>query len=123
MQDDISGARLLDADSPSPVKITTFQVTRSFLFMGLCFSLNHGCVTALLGLASANLGMFSQPRKNFLQMLTFFFTHVKLKKWIKDNQKIGGVNTPQEKASCGYGIFVFFAFCPSCFFFCLFLRR
>ncbi|GAB5359135.1 hypothetical protein AAMO2058_000518500 [Amorphochlora amoebiformis] len=28
----------------------------SFLLMSLCFSINHGCVTAVLGLASANLG-------------------------------------------------------------------
>lgn len=56
MQDDITGARLLPNEPSGAARITTFQVTRSFLFMGLCFSLNHGCVTALLGLASANLG-------------------------------------------------------------------
>jgi hypothetical protein len=58
MQDDITGARLLPNEPSGAARITTFQVTRSFLFMGLCFSLNHGCVTALLGLASANLGIF-----------------------------------------------------------------
>mmetsp|Transcript_5575 Transcript_5575/g.7420 ORF Transcript_5575/g.7420 Transcript_5575/m.7420 type:complete len:460 (+) Transcript_5575:36-1415(+) len=34
----------------------TYSLQASFIFMALCFSINHGCVTAVLGLASANLG-------------------------------------------------------------------
>lgn len=56
MQEEVSGARLLGPNESKHGRLTTFQVVRSFLFMGFCFSLNHGCVTALLGLASANLG-------------------------------------------------------------------
>eukprot|EP00472_Partenskyella_glossopodia_P002265 CAMPEP_0197529300 /NCGR_PEP_ID=MMETSP1318-20131121/27950_1 /TAXON_ID=552666 /ORGANISM="Partenskyella glossopodia, Strain RCC365" /LENGTH=483 /DNA_ID=CAMNT_0043084721 /DNA_START=78 /DNA_END=1532 /DNA_ORIENTATION=+ len=33
-----------------------WNIQMSFMLMGLCFSINHGCVTAVLGLATAELG-------------------------------------------------------------------
>ncbi|GMH75989.1 hypothetical protein TrVE_jg12144 [Triparma verrucosa] len=36
--------------------MTPSQIVRSFLLMSICFSANHGAVTACLGLASARLG-------------------------------------------------------------------
>lgn len=42
--------------TPGPWHTRSKAVVYNFYFMCLCFSLNHGCVTAILALASASLG-------------------------------------------------------------------
>jgi len=46
-------SKIRSNNAPGP-RSTPFQVLSSFIFMAVCFSLNHGCVTGLIGLASAN---------------------------------------------------------------------
>jgi len=46
-------SKIRSNNSPGP-RSTPFQVLSSFIFMSVCFSVNHGCVTGLIGLAAAN---------------------------------------------------------------------
>jgi len=46
-------SKIRSNNAPGP-RSTPFQVLSSFIFMAVCFSVNHGCVTGLIGLASAN---------------------------------------------------------------------
>jgi len=47
-----SRSSLINSDTKT---ISSWQVIMNFVWMAICFSLNHGCVTSLLGLASATL--------------------------------------------------------------------
>ena len=51
-------------DSPSPRQsmsaMTPSQILRSFIMMAICFSANHGAVTACLGISSSRLGDLSK---------------------------------------------------------------
>jgi len=46
-------SKIRSTNGPGP-RSTPFQVLTSFIFMSICFSVNHGCVTGLIGLASSN---------------------------------------------------------------------
>jgi len=43
-------------DQPEKAKLTSRQIVVNFMTMSVCFSINHATVTAMVGLASANLG-------------------------------------------------------------------